>query len=268
VPLGLYIVGAQLLTNLDLYALKAIWQGEPEVIGRYVAALNIARTLTVIPTVQSGVLFASLAWALAADDAASVRQHIQEATRFALVIALGALAVLSPDAGALMGLIFSDAYRPGGGFLVFQLTAFGGYALLDAFAHCLVVSGRQWLAATILLGMIPLIWLANLWLIPSIGPIGAAMSLALGVSVATLILGALTYRRFGSLIRRRSLTRVLAAWALTAGLGSLLPVSGPLLLAKLAAAGALYLGLLLWWGEITPRDLGFGRRRAPPGAPA
>lgn len=268
VPLGLYVVGAQLLTNLDLYALKVVWEGGDETIGRYVASLNIARTLTVIPTVQSGVLFASLAWALSENDAAAVRHHIQEATRFALIASAGALVMLGPDAGALMALIFSEAYRPGGGFLVLQLVAFGGYAFLDAFAHCLVVSGRQWLAAGILLGLLPAVWGSNLLLIPRIGPIGAAASLAMGVSVGVVILGVLIHRRFGPPVRGATLLRVAAAAAITAAISALLPASGALLLLKIPALGALFLGLLFWWGEVTSKDLGMKRGRKRPSTPA
>ncbi|HVL18577.1 MAG TPA: oligosaccharide flippase family protein, partial [Gemmatimonadales bacterium] len=94
VPMGTYLIAAQVLSNMDLWALQLLWRGDEVVVGRYVAALNISRTLTIIPTVQSGVLFASLAWALAANDLPAVQRHIQEATRFALIAAAGALAML------------------------------------------------------------------------------------------------------------------------------------------------------------------------------
>ena len=46
-----YLIAAQVLSNMDLWALQLLWRGPEEVVGRYVAALNISRTLTIIPTV-------------------------------------------------------------------------------------------------------------------------------------------------------------------------------------------------------------------------
>jgi O-antigen/teichoic acid export membrane protein len=259
VPMGTYMIAAQVLSNMDLWALQVLWRGPEEVVGRYVAALNISRTLTVIPTVQSGVLFASLAWALAAGDKAGVRRHIQEASRFALIAAAGALVMLAPDASVLMGTIFSSAYAPGGRFLEFQLVAFGMYGLLDAYAHTLVVSGRQWLAAGILLALLPFAWLSNILLIPRVGPVGAAMSLALGLTTGVVIMGALTWRRFGALIRLATLLRIGLAAGIATILGELVPVRGIWVVAKIGVLGAVYLGLLVLTREVTAADLGMGK---------
>jgi O-antigen/teichoic acid export membrane protein len=261
IPMAMYTVGAQVLSNMDLWALQALWGGPEEVVGRYVAALNISRTLTVIPTVQSGVLFASLAWALSAGDRTAVRRHIQEATRFALLAAAGALVILGPDASAIMGTIFSQAYAPGGRFLVYQLVAFGAYGLLDAYAHTLVVSGRQWLAAGILLGLLPFAWVSNMLLIPRVGPVGAAMSLALGLSAGVAVMGTLAWRHHGALVRLVTLLRIVLAAGVAALLGFLVPAAGAWVLAKMAAVGAVYLIVLVLSGEVTSADLGMGKSR-------
>jgi O-antigen/teichoic acid export membrane protein len=221
--------------------------------------------------VQSGVLFASLAWALSANDVAGVRRHIQEASRFALIAAAGALAMLAPDASVLMGTIFSSAYAPGGKFLEYQLIAFGVYGLLDAYAHTLVVSGRQWLAAGILLCLLPVAWLSNLLLIPRVGPVGAAMSLALGLGAGVVIMGAVTWRRFGALVRLATVLRV----ALAAGVAvlvseTLVPVHGGWVVAKIGLIGLIYVAILALSREITAADLGMGRAPAaevPPEEP-
>jgi O-antigen/teichoic acid export membrane protein len=271
VPMGTYMIAAQVLSNMDLWALQALWRGSEEVVGRYVAALNISRTLTIIPTVQSGVLFASLAWALAADDLVGVRRHIQEATRFALIAAAGALVMLAPDASLLMATIFSGAYYPGGRFLEYQLIAFGVYGLVDAYAHTLMVSGRQWLAAGILLGLLPVAWLSNVLLIPRVGPTGAAMSLALGLGLGVVIMGAVTWRRFGSLVRMATLVRVAVAAGVALLVSEfLVPVHGAWVVPKLGLIGLIYLAILVLTREVTAADLGMGKAPAaevPPEEP-
>lgn len=267
VPVGAYMIAAQVLGNLDLWALRVTWRGADEVVGHYVAALNIARTLAVIPTVQSGVLFASMAWALAARDEGAAHRHIQEASRFALLAAAAAWLVLGSDAAALMALIFSPPYAAGGSFLMLQLVGFGLYALLDAYAMCLIAAGRHWLVALSLLALVPAAWIANVLLIPRIGPVGASWALVLGMAAGAAIMGTLTYRRFGGLIAGRTLGRIAGAAAVVWMLGSLVPVAGPLVLVKMAVLAALYLGLLIWWGEVTPGDFGlagWGRRRGGP----
>jgi O-antigen/teichoic acid export membrane protein len=240
-----------------------MWHGSEDVVGRYVAALNISRTLTIIPTVQSGVLFASLAWALAANDIVGVRRHIQEATRFALIAAAGALVMLAPDASQIMGTIFSSAYAPGGRFLEFQLVAFGVYGLLDAYAHTLVVSGRQWLAAGILLCLLPAAWLSNLLLIPRVGAVGAAMSLALGLSAGVVIMGAVTWRRFGALVRLATVLRVGLAAAVAVLASELVPVRGGWVVVKIGVIGLLYLAVLVLSRELTAADIGMGKAPKP-----
>jgi O-antigen/teichoic acid export membrane protein len=268
VPMGTYLIAAQVLSNMDLWALQVMWRGPEEVVGRYVAALNISRTLTIIPSVQSGVLFASLAWALAANDIAGVRRHIQEASRFALIAAAGALVVLAPDASLLMSTIFSSAYAPGGRFLEFQLVAFGVYGLLDAYAHTLVVAGRQWLAAGILLCLLPAAWLSNVLLIPRVGAVGAAMSLALGLSAGVVIMGAVTWRRFGALVRLATLARVALAAAVAVLVSeTMAPVRGGWVVAKIGLIGFVYLGILVLSRELTAADLGMGKAPRAPGPP-
>src|SRR5262249_20539437 len=86
-PIGLYLVSGQVLLNLDLWVLKGLWEGAGEVVGQYVASVNLAKMLMVIPGAQSAVLFSSVAWAVASRDTAQARGHIQEATRFAVIIA-------------------------------------------------------------------------------------------------------------------------------------------------------------------------------------
>jgi stage V sporulation protein B len=267
VPMGTYVVAAQVLSNMDLWALQALWGGSEEVVGHYIAALNISRTLTIIPTVQSGVLFASLAWALAGGDRDGVRRHIQEASRFALVAGAGAFVMLAPDASALMSTIFSEAYAPGGRFLTYQLVAFGLYGLLDAYAHVLIVSGRQWLAAGILLCLLPFAWLSNVLLIPRVGPTGAAMSLALGLTAGVAIMGAVVWRRFGSPLRLATLSRVAIAAVAAGVVGELMPVHGAWVIAKVLLAGVVYLAVLIATRELTSADLGMGRRPRPPSKP-
>ena len=120
-PIALYLVSGQVLVHLDLWSLKALWQGGGEVLGQYVASVNLAKTLMVIPGAQAGVLFASVAWALASRDTARARQHIHEACRFAVIIAAAAWVILGLDAAEILSVLYSDPYAEGERFLWLQV---------------------------------------------------------------------------------------------------------------------------------------------------
>jgi O-antigen/teichoic acid export membrane protein len=265
-PMGAYLIAGQVLVNVDLWLLKALWTGDPGIVGQYVASLNLARLLAIIPAVQAGVLFASVAWAVTSRDLPRARGHIQHATRFALILSTAALVILGLNGSEVLGVLFSSAYSPGQRFLWFQLTAFGLFALLDAWAHALMAAGRQWMVALALLTVVPIVSGACFVFIPSLGPIGGVMALLLGVAAATAVVGTLVFRQFGALVPPVTLVRVTAAAAAVGLTSMVVRVSSAAVLLKIAVLSAMYLAILHALGEITASDFKFVDGK--PGTPA
>jgi O-antigen/teichoic acid export membrane protein len=265
-PMAVYLVAGQVLVNMDLWSLKSLWEGEGEIVGQYVASMNLAKILTVIPAAQAGVLFTSVAWAIASRDTARARRHIREASRFALIVAAVSCVVLGSNGSELLAVIFSDVYAEGQRFLWFQLVAFGLFGLLDIFCHSLMAIGRQYLAAGTLVAIAPLAWLSNYVLIPQFGPLGAAASMLLGIVVGTCLTGAMAYRHFGVFIPFSTVLRVLVAVLIVGLLSEAINVRGPLIMMKLAILGSFYVFLLYVLGEITKKDLWRSRTTAQSGA--
>jgi O-antigen/teichoic acid export membrane protein len=255
-PLAFCLISGQVLVNLDLWLLKSLWTGNADVVGQYVASLNLARTLVVIPTVQAGVLFSSVTWAIAAGDEARVAGHVREASRFAIVIAAAVCVILGMNGAELLSLLFSRAYAEGQRFLPIQLAGFGLFAVLDVFANALMASGRRSVVAAVLTAVVPVLWISNLLLIPRVGPVGAAMSMIIGVALATAVTGTLTARRFGAPIGAATVGRVLVACVVVGVASMAIPIVGRLILVKLALLGLLFLATLYALGEITSRDFG------------
>lgn len=253
-PMALMLISSTVLLNLDLWCLKSLWDGPGAVVGYYVAAATLARALIVVPAAQAGVLFASVAWAIGSGHTARAQQHVQEATRFALIVAVPTCVILGVDAPEVLSLLFSSAYADGYHFLRLLLIGFGLFALLDAFSASLMAAGRHWIAAGTLILTVPIVWLSTFLLIPLIGPIGAATSMLFGVAVDTALLGAVVHRHLGSPIRSSTLVRVLVAAAVVGLVSVVFQVHGPWLLVKLAMLGALYLAVLRALGEITGTD--------------
>ncbi len=255
-PMAVCLVAGQVLINLDLWSLQSLWTGSGDVVGHYVASVNLARILAVIPTVQAGVLFSSVAWASASNDQARAVRHIHQASRFALVVAGGACIVLGANGAEVLTLLFSSAYAEGQRFLPLQLLGFSLFAIVDVFANALMAAGRQRLVAAVLTSIVPLVWVGNYLLIPRVGPVGAAMTLVLGVAAGVVVTGVLARRHFGALHGLPTVLRVLAAAAIVGLTSAFIHVEGALILVKLAALGVIYVAALIVLGEITREDMG------------
>jgi uncharacterized membrane protein YfcA len=91
-------------------------------------------------------------------------------------------------------------------------------------------------------------------LIPSLGVVAAAASLAAVVCLGAAISAALAYRRFGSLIRLSSVTKVAVATALMALVSMQFSVTSPWLLLKLVALLGFYMLSLILLTEIGKKD--------------
>jgi O-antigen/teichoic acid export membrane protein len=254
-PMGLYMATLQVLLRLDLWALKAFWTGQGEVIGFYVAALNIARLQTVMQSVLTGVLCASIAWAIARADEALVQRYIQGASRFAFIILVPACAIVALHAEEVIELFYTSVYAPGGLYLRYQFIAFAALPFLDMFFQALMVSGRYYYAASILLCLTPVALVCNVILVLQSGPLGAAIALMLTVCLGTLVAALLAYQRFGPLMRAETVARVMIAAALMTLIDTQIALVGPWLLLKFVVLLGLYIVFLSLLKELRQEDL-------------
>lgn len=259
IPMGTFTIAMQLLVSLDLWFLGALWRGDESAVGHYVAALKIAQTMIVIPFVQSGVVFASVAWALAAKDRTGARRHVLEASRFALILTAPACVIVGTNAPELMGFVYSDAYAAGGAYLALQIVAFSCFAFMDSYAHAVMAAGRQGLVAVVFVAFIPVVAVSNMVLIPRLGPAGAAISLLVGMVGVTIVVGGLVWRHFGPPLAMRTLVRVAIASAVVGIPATLIRLRGPLVLLELAGLGTVYLLVLWLLGEISVEDFALPR---------
>jgi O-antigen/teichoic acid export membrane protein len=253
-PLSLYAMALQVHVNLGLWLLSAVGT-TGDAIGFFVAALNVSRTLTVVQVVLSGVVFASMSQALAQRDEAAARRHLQEGTRLALLLIAPVAALLIVDADRIVTLLFGPGYAPAGDILRWQLLAFTLWPLLDLCFMALAAAGRPVYPAWLLAALIAPAVALCLALVNSHGGAGAAAAQAIIVAIATTFAAMLTWRRFRTLVAPATLLRVGCATALTAWLSAQISVTGPWLVAKLAALVAVWLMILVLLRELTLADL-------------
>jgi O-antigen/teichoic acid export membrane protein len=261
----------QLLFNIDLWALKAIGIERSEVIGAYVAALNIARLPALAFAVVNVVILPSLSMALGKHDMAMGQRYVQSGTRFLWITLLPSCTVLALTADPLMVLLYSHQYALGAVFLKMQVFAFGLFGVAQVFSEMLIAGGNPYLVAGVLLGHVPAAVLLNWALIPSLGATGASAALLITACGSAAVMGFLVFKRFGILLRGSTVAKVLLATAAMALLPMPFTIEGvwlmPLYIVLLALYGVLLIVLReVTWHEVQ-RILGpRGRRvwRAPP----
>jgi O-antigen/teichoic acid export membrane protein len=255
VPIGTYTVLAYTLMSVDLWILKAQGGAPPEAIGGYVAALNVARVLGVVPAVLTPVVFASVCRALARGDEAAAGRHVQGSVRFAAIVAAPACALIALDGEAIMVAIYSELYAGSGGLLALQVVGFGALAVLDPLLQAALASGQYRRGVGVLAALIPLAVIADVGLVGRLGALGAAIGLAGILSAGAAAALALARARFGPVLRTATLARVLAAVLVVAVVGRWLEVTGPWLALKLALLVGLYVAVLAAAGELRRRDV-------------
>jgi hypothetical protein len=87
------------------------------------------------------------------------------------------------------------------------------------------------------------------------GADGAALALAITMSVAALVTSVLTYRQFGFLVRLSTVARVIVAAGVVGLVSTYIPADGIALVVKLTVLLGLYLVILVLLREIGRDDL-------------
>jgi O-antigen/teichoic acid export membrane protein len=211
-PLGLYMLALQTITQLDLWLLTALsGDRNADTVGLYVAARNIAVVPGVVLMVVSDVLLPSLSRAFAAADAGVSRAYLQGAVRFLGILIAPAALLLMVGADDVMSLLYSADFRAGGSYLRVLVLYAVALPFIDLFASALSARGEPYRGGLTLGLVIPIAAALNVVLIGSQGAMGAAYASALVGIIGTTMLGVLAFRRYGTLVSRRTLLNAGAA---------------------------------------------------------
>ena len=128
-------------------------------------------------------------------------------------------------------------------------------AFFDILVHALMAAGALWKSVTTVLVLLPLLVTLSWFLIGSMGADGAALALAISMSIAALVASVLTFRQFGFLVRLSTVTRVIVASAVVGLVSMNVPADGIALVVKLTVLLGLYLAILVLLREIGRDDL-------------
>jgi len=254
VPVGVYSVALTVLMNLSLWQLQSSVAGSAEDVGYFVAGLNLTRIMMMVPASVSGVLYASLVWAISGSRQHLVKDYVQGAVRFALILMVPACVLLGTNAKGVLTLLYGPEYASGGGVLTVLCVAFAMIALLDVLFVALMAAGKQVLSAAIIAASIPALYALNALWIDAEGATGAALASAVTLGIGAIVSLVLTNIYLAAPLRLATVGRVSGAAAVVGILSVLIHSDGVWLLAELASLGALYLALLLLSGEISFKE--------------
>ena len=255
-PLGLYMVGLQTITQVDLWALKVLDRSEQSAtIGLYVAAKNVAVVPGVILMVVSDVMLPSISRAVANVDLGRSKAYVQSAVRFLGILITPLTLVLMLSADELMTLLYSGEYQSGGTYVRVLVLYAVSLPFIDLFAQALSARGEPYRGGQVLLVVIPLAIVLEIVLIRIYGTVGAAYGGALAGIGAAVVLGALVARRFGALANPRTFVNIVVATAVMALIAGYFSTTDSLPVVVSAAALAGYGLVLVLLREIRSDDL-------------
>jgi len=251
--LGVYGALFALLTGIDVWVVKRTAADAADV-GRYVAAVTLARTVFLVASALSGTVIPFIAECLGRGETERATGYVREATRFIFVVVGGAVAVGAPVAGSILELLLGEEYAAGGVSLAILLGAFGLLGVGQLWLAVPLARARTF-AASVVVALAFGLEAALLFHHPSHAALAVlAGGVVLAVGGGWLARGCLglELRILGGVVVAGGATAFVSA-ALFAETG---PSRGPLLLFDLLCASGLYVGLLYGLRVLRREDLG------------
>jgi O-antigen/teichoic acid export membrane protein len=255
-PLGLYMLALQTITNLDLWTLQLLDDtGQAATIGVYVAARNLAVVPGVILMVVSDIMLPSLSRALVGSDARLPQLYLQGAVRFLCILLAPIVLVLAAGADDLMRWLFSGTFQAGGPFVRVLVLYAISLPFIDLFASALSAKGKPYRGGLTLLLMIPLAILVNVVLVRRYGAVGAAYGSALAGLLSAAVLGVFVVRQFGRLMTFRTFANLAAATGLMIVAATQLGALDSLPALTIVVSLGVYAASLVVLKELSPNDM-------------
>jgi stage V sporulation protein B len=254
--MGLYYFVLGLRGQLILWTLQIMSPASTTaMVGLFVAALSIARVPSMILATVTTVILPSLSRALALNDEALARRYINQALRFGVIAYLPVCLVLMAQPETIMQWIYSSDFA-GGGVILAVLVAGEGLRVIQAVLGAVLNGAGQARKATIIttVSLVPalgmLVLFIHLW-----GGVGAALAGAATTLTSSVVLGVLVWRRFGTLMHRRSARNIAVAGGLMFSVFALVSSREGVVLLAYVAALATYGTLLVVLREVTRHEL-------------
>jgi stage V sporulation protein B len=253
-PTVLFTLAGTFLTTVGLVGVKAL-VADGDVVGYYAAANYLATAPNLLLVAFSMTLFPHLAGSVADRNWPLTSAYIRSAVRYLTLALLPGIALVLGASPRLMTIIYPRNYAVAAPLLNWLILSTALYSVYMVFANAILAEGRVLLALSIPSALVPVSLLATWYLIPRMGPLGAALAAVLSTGLAAIAAALYVERRFAVRLDWRSLLRTSCASLVLYGLIRLYLPRQALLLPYLALLGITYVILLCLLGELDVRAL-------------
>jgi O-antigen/teichoic acid export membrane protein len=247
-PIAVYAIASVTLMSADIFFVKA-GVADARAAGYYAASQSISRIPFYLMSGLAAVVLPGVAASMRQGHDAAKRTATN-AVRWSLVIVVPVIALMAPTSGALIELLYSSEYGPGGSALAILTPAIGALAISSILAGLLAGLGRPWPPAVLASAGVIVTVAACVALVPIAGVEGAALGTFMGSAVALLSMSAFVWKQMPGVASFATMARVICV----AGAGGLVAVlvdpSGLGLIATYVAIGAAVLGVLAMTGDV------------------
>jgi len=255
---GLPLAGIALLRrtvqNMDLWFITRLLSGYNQA-GYYGLAQYISRALMMLPVAVSGAVFPTLTQAISQQDEARCCRLIRQSFRFALIIMVGAIAVLGSSMQELIVVVFGADFAPATYPTICLMFAALLFAVEFIARTVLVSAGKPTLCLAAFAPVVPINILLNYVLVTRYGMIGASLATTATAALAAGILITLVWREFRALLPALTVLRTLLTGGLIYLAGTYLPATGAVVLVKCTVLAIVYGLILRLIGELRKEDL-------------
>ena len=241
-PSVLYSLAVTLILTVDLWFVNRGLGKEASAV--YVASSQIARIPYFLVFGLSAAVLPTAASAIAAKNLRKVRNTIEQAFRFLLMLSLPTAILATLYRREVVSLLFPSQYAPGSDVLGILIWGMTFLALLVVMTTVINADGRPGLSFLITSAVVVLDMVLNAWLVPRFGIRGAAAATTAAVGAGAACAFLEVKRRFRFSPKWKSVLRIALAALVPAVFGLWVPATGLRLVLVAVGAAVLY-GLVL-----------------------
>lgn len=259
IPITIFALALSLVRNMNVLFLKSMLEDNLAT-GFYTSAATLSNIPYLVLSVLSVTLMPSISRSVASNNIILTRKYISRSLRYMVLLLLPITLVIAATSKELITLFYSSAYAPAASVLTVLIASSAFLVTFKTLSSIITGSGKPKIIMSIALISLVIIITLNIFLIPSLGIMGAAIASLITSFLAFMASAIYVYSKFNTLINLKSFLKILISSLIIFSIASYLHYSGILLLVTYAILGAVYFTLLLLLKEIKEEDINLIRK--------
>lgn len=243
------------LTNIDLFAVKALSPANPDLLsGYYFAAQTISRIPQLFVFAVNVVLFPLVAASISKKDNEKTSLYINSSIRYLLLLLVPLTALIAANAKEIISLVYPEKYAPAAASLAILSLGALFYSLFLITTSVISGSGKPKASLAIGFASLAALFALLFLLIPTYSIEGAAIAATVSYAFGFLLSGSYVLLKFKALVQANAAAKIAIAGAITFVASLFVQATGLLVIAELLLMLLLFAGLLFAMKGIGKRD--------------